>query len=59
MKSWMQMNKYREKLLWLSKLRVKVTSQAINGEKETLQCRGELARINKLMGRLHERGRLE
>ena len=58
MKSWMQMNKYREKLLWLSKLRVKVTLQAINGEKETLQCRGELARINNLIGRLHERGRL-
>ena len=58
MPSWMQMNKYREKLLWLSKLRVKVTLQAINGEKETQQCRGELARINRLMGRLHERGRL-
>ena len=56
MKYWMRMNKYREKLLWLSKLRVKVTLQAINGEKETQQCRGELERINRLIGKLYERG---
>ena len=58
MQSWMLRNKYREKLLWLSKLRVKVIVQAINGEKETLQCRGELARITKLIIKLYERGRL-
>ena len=56
--NWMQKNRYTKELKRLIKLRVKVTLQAINGEKETLQCRGELARINKLMGMLHERGRL-
>ena len=56
--NWMQKNRYTKELKRLSKLRVKVTLQAINGEKETLQCRGELARINRPMGRLHERGRL-
>ena len=56
--NWMQKNRYTKELKRLSKLRVKVTLQAINGEKETLQCRGELARINNLIGRLHERGRL-
>ena len=56
--NWMQENKHAEKLHWLRGLRLKVVLQAINGERETQQCRGELARINKLMGRLHERGRL-
>lgn len=56
--NWMQKNRYTKELKRLSNLRVKVTLQAINGEKETLQCRGELARINNLIGRLHERGRL-
>ena len=56
--NWMQKNRYTKELKRLSKLRVKVTLQAINGEKETLQCRGELARINNLIGRLHERGML-
>ena len=56
--NWMQKNRYTKELKRLSKLRVKVTLQAINGERETLQCRGELARINNLIGRLHERGRL-
>lgn len=56
--NWMQKNRYTKELKRLIKLRVKVTLQAINGEKETLQCRGELARINNLIGRLHERGRL-
>lgn len=56
--NWMQKNRYAKELKRLSKLRLKVTLQAINGEKETQQCRGELARINRLMGRLHERGRL-
>ena len=56
--NWMQENKHAKKLQWLRWLRLKVVLQAINGEKETLQCRGELARINKLMGRLHERGKL-
>ena len=56
--NWMQKNRYTKELKRLSKLRVKVTLQAINGEKETLQCRGELARINNLIGRLHEKGRL-
>ena len=58
MQFWTLRNKNKEKLQWLKGLRLKVTMQAINGEKETLQCRGELARINKLMGRLHERGSL-
>ena len=56
--NWMQENKHAEKLHWLAGLRLKVVLQAINGEKETLQCRGELERINNLIGRLHERGRL-
>ena len=58
MQYWIFSNKNKEKLLWLRRLRLKVVLQAINGEKETLQCRGELARITKLMSRLDERGRL-
>ena len=56
--NWMQENRHSKKLLWLAGLRLKVVLQAVNGEKETQQCRGELARINKLMGRLHERVKL-
>lgn len=56
--NWMQKNRYTKELQWLRGLRLKVVLQAINGERETQQCRGELARINRLMGRLHERGRL-
>ena len=56
--NWMQKNRYTKELQWLRGLRLKVVLQAINGERETQQCRGELERINRLMGRLHERGRL-
>ena len=56
MPSWMQRNRNSAKLRWLSQLRVKVVLQAINGEKETQQCRGELERINRLIGKLYERG---
>ena len=53
----MQENRHSKKLRWLAGLRLKVVLQAINGERETLQCRGELARINNLISRLHERGK--
>ena len=56
--NWMYGNRYAKRLRWLQGLRLKVTMQAINGEKETLRCRGELARINKLIGMLYEKGRL-
>ena len=58
MQFWTLRNKNKEKLQWLKGLRLKVTLQAINGERETLQCRGELARINQLIGKLYEKGRL-
>ena len=58
MQFWTLRKKNKEKLQWLKGLRLKVTMQAINGEKETVQCRGELARINRLIGMLYEKGRL-
>ena len=45
--NWMQKNRYTKELKRLSKLRVKVTLQAINGEKETQQCRGEVGKDNQ------------
>lgn len=55
---WTYGNKYAKRLRWLLGLRLKVTMQAINGEREVMRCRGELARINQLIGKLYEKGRL-